>query len=47
LVPSRRKRADRLRQQADGGQPESGTTSGLVAYLDGKPVGWVGGRAAR
>ena len=33
-------RADRLRQQADCGHPESGTTSGLVAYLDGEPVGW-------
>src|SRR5690606_29214018 len=22
------------------GHPESGTTSGLVAYLDGEPVGW-------
>ena len=22
------------------GDPESGTTSGLVAYLDGEPVGW-------
>jgi GNAT superfamily N-acetyltransferase len=33
-------RAERLRQQADSGHPESGTTSGLVAYLDGEPVGW-------
>jgi GNAT superfamily N-acetyltransferase len=33
-------RAHRLRQQTDCGQPESGTTSGLVAYLDGDPVGW-------
>lgn len=33
-------RADRLRQQADCGHPGSGTTSGLVAYLDGEPVGW-------
>ena len=33
-------RAHRLRQQADCGHPESGTTSGLVAYLDGEPVGW-------
>jgi GNAT superfamily N-acetyltransferase len=33
-------RADRLRQQTDCGQSESGTTSGLVAYLDGEPVGW-------
>ena len=33
-------RADRLRQQADSGHPESDATSGLVAYLDGEPVGW-------
>jgi len=33
-------RADRLRRQADCGHPGSGTTSGLVAYLDGEPVGW-------
>lgn len=33
-------RADRLRQQTDCGRPESETTSGLVAYLDGEPVGW-------
>ena len=32
--------AFRLRTQTDCGQPESGTTSGLVAYLDGEPVGW-------
>ena len=32
--------AFRLRQQTDCGHPESGTTSGLVAYLDGEPVGW-------
>ena len=30
----------RLRQQTDCGHPESATTSGLVAYLDGEPVGW-------
>jgi hypothetical protein len=30
----------RLRKQADCGHPHSGTTSGLVAYLDGEPVGW-------
>jgi hypothetical protein len=30
----------RLRQQTDCGHPESDTTSGLVAYLDGEPVGW-------
>ena len=33
-------RADRLRRQTDCGHPRSGTTSGLVAYLDGEPVGW-------
>ena len=33
-------RADRLREQTDCGHPESDTTSGLVAYLDGEPVGW-------
>jgi GNAT superfamily N-acetyltransferase len=33
-------RAHRLRQQTDCGHPEAGTTSGLVAYLDGEPVGW-------
>lgn len=33
-------RAHRLRQQTDCGHPESDTTSGLVAYLDGTPAGW-------
>jgi len=33
-------RAHRLRVQTDCGHPESNTTSGLVAYLDGEPVGW-------
>lgn len=33
-------RAWRLRQQTDCDQPGSTTTSGLVAYLDGEPVGW-------
>jgi GNAT superfamily N-acetyltransferase len=33
-------RADRLHRQADSGHPESGTTSGLVAYIDGEPAGW-------
>jgi GNAT superfamily N-acetyltransferase len=32
--------AFRLRTQTDCGHPESGKTSGLVAYLDGEPVGW-------
>jgi len=30
----------RLRAQTRCGQPESETTSGLVAYLEGEPVGW-------
>ena len=33
-------RAHRLRQQTECGNPQSATTSGLVAYLDGEPVGW-------
>ena len=33
-------RADRLRAQTDSGHPQSDTTSGLVAYLDGEPAGW-------
>jgi len=33
-------RADRLREQTRCGQPDSDTTSGLIAYLDGEPVGW-------
>jgi GNAT superfamily N-acetyltransferase len=32
--------ASRFRMQTACGHPESGRTSGLVAYLDGKPVGW-------
>lgn len=35
-------RAFRLRKQTDCGYPKSETTSGLVAYLDGEPVGWCG-----
>jgi GNAT superfamily N-acetyltransferase len=33
-------RAQRLRTQTHCGHPESEATSGLVAYLDGEPVGW-------
>ena len=33
-------RAHRLRDQTDCGHPEVTATSGLVAYLDGEPVGW-------
>lgn len=41
-------RAHRLREQTRCGHPESETTSGLVAYLEGEPVGWcaVGPRPA-
>jgi GNAT superfamily N-acetyltransferase len=33
-------RAMRLRAQTNAGHPEADTTAGLVAYLDGEPVGW-------
>jgi GNAT superfamily N-acetyltransferase len=33
-------RAHRLRTQTECSHPGSRTTSGLVAYLDGEPVGW-------
>ena len=33
-------RAARLRAQTGCGHPEARATSGLVAYLDGEPVGW-------
>jgi GNAT superfamily N-acetyltransferase len=33
-------RAHRLRTQTECGNPKSRATSGLVAYLDGEPVGW-------
>jgi GNAT superfamily N-acetyltransferase len=33
-------RADRLREQTGCGDPAAASTSGLVAYLDGEPVGW-------
>jgi GNAT superfamily N-acetyltransferase len=33
-------KAHRLREQTECGHPESATTSGLVAYLDGEPAGW-------
>lgn len=39
-VVSDEERAHRLREQTDCGYPESGTTSGLVAYADGEPAGW-------
>jgi GNAT superfamily N-acetyltransferase len=34
-------RAHRLREETDCGHPEADETSGMVAYLDGEPVGWV------
>jgi GNAT superfamily N-acetyltransferase len=34
-------RAQRLREEADCDHPEADVTSGMVAYLDGVPVGWV------
>ena len=33
-------RAQRLRAQTNCGRPRAMSTSGLVAYLDGEPVGW-------
>ena len=33
-------RAERLREQTHCGRHESRATSGLVAYMDGEPVGW-------
>jgi GNAT superfamily N-acetyltransferase len=33
-------RARRLREQTSAGRPRAKTTSGLVAYLNGEPVGW-------
>ncbi|GII29920.1 GNAT family N-acetyltransferase [Planotetraspora mira] len=33
-------RAERLREQTGCDDPKARTTSGLVAYLDGEPVGW-------
>ena len=32
-------RAYRLRQQTNSGHPEAETTAGLIAYVDGEPVG--------
>jgi GNAT superfamily N-acetyltransferase len=34
-------RAHRLREETDCGHPEADRSSGMVAYLDGEPVGWV------
>jgi GNAT superfamily N-acetyltransferase len=34
------RRARQLHEQTHCGHPDSPTTSGLIAYLDGEPVGW-------
>jgi GNAT superfamily N-acetyltransferase len=34
-------RQDRLREQTGCGQPAKGATTGLVAYLETEPAGWV------
>src|SRR5262245_10492086 len=36
----REERAFQLRIQTDAGHSESDSTSGLIAYLEGEPVGW-------
>jgi hypothetical protein len=46
LLPTHRARAFGGCMQSRW-HPESGTTSGLVAYLDGRPIGSVRGRAVR
>jgi GNAT superfamily N-acetyltransferase len=38
---TREERAAMLRTQTACGDPEAAATSGLVAYLDGEPAGWV------
>ena len=38
--PPVEERAAQLREQTRCGHPEADATSGLVAYLDGEPVGW-------
>jgi GNAT superfamily N-acetyltransferase len=40
VSPPVEERAARLREQTRCGHAEADTTSGLVAYLDGEPVGW-------
>jgi GNAT superfamily N-acetyltransferase len=37
---TRDERTAALREQTNAGRPRARTTSGLVAYLDGVPVGW-------
>ena len=37
---TRSERTERLREETNCGRPRARTTSGLVAYLGGEPVGW-------
>jgi GNAT superfamily N-acetyltransferase len=37
----RRQRQARLRAETHCGDPTASTTSGLIAYVDGEPAGWV------
>ena len=39
-APTVAERMDRLQEETHCGYPSAETTSGLVAYLDGEPVGW-------
>jgi GNAT superfamily N-acetyltransferase len=39
-LPAVEQRPARLLEQTGCGDPQAPTTSGLVAYLDGEPVGW-------
>lgn len=38
---SQRERDEALREQTGCGDPDAPATSGLVAYVDGEPAGWV------
>jgi GNAT superfamily N-acetyltransferase len=38
---TQQERTEMLREQTACGQPDAATTSGLVAYVDGAPAGWV------
>src|SRR5947207_15918050 len=40
-TPTQEERTERLRTQTACGDPDATSTSGLVAYLDDEPVGWV------
>jgi GNAT superfamily N-acetyltransferase len=39
-APSVAERMERLQEETRCGYPSARTTSGLVAYLDGEPIGW-------